>query len=685
MKETANNQTSFTVNFIDLDNDNANLAHLEEANIEDLNVDQIISTLQQKGYRLVNNGFDPDVDKNEDEFVVTFRHSYQTIDADHPTREFPVHDLQRIGTQTVHYEGAGTRTPIDNEIQIVVNRTLIYDQVEKKVIKDNGWENKSFPVIGTPDVAGYIPSNAYIGGEKIDIDHPDKKYEVKYEINRQPSQDKQKAQVKFLDIDNENKEVAASGELTGDPYTRIDYSPTGTINFLKNQGYSLISNGFDDQGEVQFFDNSDATTQTYIVSVGHKHVKVNSENPFNGINPEEYEQDIIATVRYVGAGDNTPDDNRQIIKKMRTVTVDSVTKQVLGQTDWQTSQKKFSAVTTPIIKGYHADKGVVAGKFATADHLNEVVTYKSNGQIIPVDEDGNEIPNAPHPSYQTDPRDATKVLPSKALPEIAGYTPRVESITPEDPSTDTKVVYNKKLIVQLQALEDRGYTFVNNGLNADTVARSIDNEDHGTQTYVIGLTHGHQNVTPENPGHPGELINPHFAQSPKWPEGTGRGDLTRVGRQIIRYQGANDVTPDNNEQSTEFDRTLVIDKVTGKIIKDNGWNADRRQFGTVNTPVINGYHADKRIAGGKTVTPDHLEEIEVVTYKANGSIVPVDPNGQQIPNATHLQYKTDVNDPTKVVPNEEVPTVDGFIPTQSTVTPSRADQDTPIVYNPEEN
>ena len=353
-------------------------------------------------------------------------------------------------------------------------------------------------------------------------------------------------------------------------------------------------------------------------------------------------------------------------------------------TDWKTLQKDFSAVTTPIIKGYHADKGLIGSKIATTDHLDEVVTYTANGRIIPIDEDGNEIPNAPHLRYQTDPKDATKVLSSKTLPKISGYTPRVEEIAPEDPSTGTKVVYNKKLIVQLKALEDRGYTFVNNGLNADTVARSIDGDDHGTQTYVIGLTHAHQNVTPENPGHSGERINSNYTESPVWPEQTGRDDLVRIGRQIINYHGAGEMTPIANEQSAEFDRTLVIDKVSGKIIKDNGWNADKRQFGTINTPVISGYHADKRIAGGNTVSPSHLEEIGTLNYKVNGYIIPVYPKGQPILGAKHLQYRTDSNDPTKVVLNQSVPEVLGYFPTQSAVMPSRPDQDMPIVYNPDQ-
>ena len=684
LNEASNTNTTFTVNFIDLDYGNASVAHLEELRLEDLNVDQIIQTLQQKGYRLISNGFDPSIEEGEHDFVVTFRHSYQTIDVDHPTNEFPVDALRKVGTQTVHYQGAGTRTPIDNQSQIIINRSLIYDQVEKKVVKDNGWEEKSYQVIGTPDVAGYVPSEAYVGGETVTKDAPNREYTVNYEVNHEPSQNEQEAIVQFLDVDDHNQEVATSGALNGAPYTKIDYVPTGTINFLGNQGYKLLDNGFNANGEVQFFDNSDKTTQTYIVSMGHSHVDVNDGHPFNGIDSSEYQQDIIATVHYVGAGDLTPNDNSQIIKKNRTVTVDSVTKEILHETDWEVSKKKFDEVTTPILKGFHADKRLVRSKIATTDNLAELVTYVANGRIIPIDEDGNEIPDAPHPTYQTDPKDATQVLPNRPVPDITGYSPRVETIDPEDPSTDTKVVYSKKLVVQLKALEDRGYTFVNNGLNADTVARSIDNEeDHGTQTYVIGLAHGHVNVTPENPGQPGEPINPNFVQGPKWPVGTGRDDLIRIGRQIIRYSGADGETPQADEQRAEFDRTLIIDKVTGKIIKDNGWNADKRQFGTVTTPVIAGYHADRRIVGGKTVTPEHLEEIDEVHYRENGRIIPVDPNGRPIAKAEQPQYITDSNDSTKVVPNERVPHVAGFIPTQNTVTPSRPGQDTPVVYNPD--
>lgn len=683
LRETGNNQP-FTVNFIDLDNDNASLAHLEELKLDDLNVDRIIETLRQKGYRLVNNDFDVNA-SNEHNFVVTFKHTYQTIDADNPNDDFPASELRKVGTQTVHYQGAGTRTPIDNKSTVVFNRSLIFDLVEKKIIKDNGWTKPSFRMIGTPDVSGYVPSDSFVGGDEVSVDNPDRNYVVTYEVNNNPSQDEQTAVVEFVDVDAQNKEISTSGSLTGQPYTRIDYSPTGVINYLEHQGYKLLDNGFSPNGEVQFFDNSDEHKQIYIVSMGHMQAKVDSHHPLTGIESSSYERDKISTVHYVGAGDSTPDDNTQIIKLSRTLTVDCVSKEILEKTNWTPSKKKFDQVVTPILENYHANKGVVPGRLVTSDHLEETVTYTANGCIIPVDENGNELANAPHPQYQTDPKDATRVLENEPVPEISGYIAKFESVSPKDPSQDTYVVYNKNLINELQELQNRGFVFVNNGLNADTVARSIDGHDDGTQTYAIGLRHGHQNVTPDHPGNPGEAINPHYPNGPKWPVGTGRDDLVRIGKQIVTYRGAGDDTPVNNVQQVEFARTMIIDRVTGKILKDNGWNALNRQFGTVATPVINGFHADRKIVGGKTVTPDYLTVKEVVTYTANGQIVPVNPNGQPIPGAKHLRYQTDPHDPTKVMSNEPVPEVPGYVPTQTTVTPSSPSQVTPIVYKPAGN
>ncbi|MCC4423439.1 hypothetical protein LMB55_02535, partial [Limosilactobacillus reuteri] len=70
---------------------------------------------------------------------------------------------------------------------------------------------------------------------------------------------------------------------------------------------------------------------------------------------------------------------------------------------------------------------------------------------------------------------------------------------------------------------------------------------------------------------------------------------------------------DDNVQSFDFTKSGVVDKVTGKLISETNWNVSSHTFGRVDSPVIEGYHADKRVAGGETVTPDDLSKEVTVT------------------------------------------------------------------------
>ena len=199
------------------------------------------------------------------------------------------------------------------------------------------------------------------------------------------------------------------------------------------------------------------------------------------------------------------------------------------------------------------------------------------------------------------------------------------------------------------------------------------------------MKHGTVPVTPENPGKPGEPINPNDPDGPKWPEGTDENSVKRTGTQTIHYVGAGDKTPSDDVQTFDFTRKMVVDKVTGKVVDGGSWNVTSHTFGYKDTPVIDGYHADKRNAGGSVVTPDDLNKTVTVTYKQNGKIVPVDPSGTPIPNVPTPTYPTDPTDPTKVVPDQPVPEVPGMTPSTPTVTPEDPGKDTPVPYNPVKN
>ena len=147
----------------------------------------------------------------------------------------------------------------------------------------------------------------------------------------------------------------------------------------------------------------------------------------------------------------------------------------------------------------------------------------------------------------------------------------------------------------------------------------LDKDASKDQNWTIYLKHGVQEVTPDNPGKPGEPINPNDPDGPKWPAGTDKDSLTKTGTQTIHYIGAGDKTPADNTQTYTFIKSMVIDKVTGKVLDTGSWNIDSHTFGTVDTPVIPGYHADKAVAGGETVTPDDLNKVITVTYAPDGN------------------------------------------------------------------
>ena len=354
----------------------------------------------------------------------------------------------------------------------------------------------------------------------------------------------------------------------------------------------------------------------------------------------------------------------------------------------------------------------------TQNNIEETVTYQPNGKIIPVDPNGDPIPNVPTPTYPTDPTDPTKVVPDEPVPEIPGLIPSVPTVTPENPGKDTPVPYTPEVPAKdqvavvnyidaddsnaiitssgnltgkagekidystastIEELENKGYVLVSDGFPAGA---TFDNDDNTTQIYTVVLKHGTVPVTPENPGKPGEPINPNDPDGPKWPEGTGENGIKRTGTQTIHYEGAGDKTPGDDVQTFDFTKKMLVDKVTGKIIDAGEWNVTSHKFGYKDTPVIEGYHADKRNAGGSVVTPEDLNKEIVVTYQPNGKIIPVDPNGDPIPNVPTPTYPTDPTDPTKVVPDEPVPEIPGLIPSVPTVTPENPGKDTPVPYTP---
>lgn len=193
-------------------------------------------------------------------------------------------------------------------------------------------------------------------------------------------------------------------------------------------------------------------------------------------------------------------------------------------------------------------------------------------------------------------------------------------------------------------------------------------------------------------------------------------DVTRK----IHYTGAGKATPkDPDPEKVHFTATGIRDKRTGELVnldedhhialdKDGKvvpgtltWvgpdgKEDTGSWAGKTSPVVDGYHikgVDRDSKNGVDVDPvDNFNHEKVgytvtVTYEPNGHIIPVDPSGNPIPGIPEKQYVTDPDDPSKVVPDEDVPKDPNgkYTPDKDKVTPEDPSKDTPVVYNPVPN
>ena len=477
----------------------------------------------------------------------------------------------------------------------------------------------------------------------------------------------------------------------GSSYTLDDSWKVADQSWTKQDSADLSDYGYTapDRASVAAVTvDGDTTNVTEKVYYGHQTVPVTPENPGtpgepinpkgnveypDGVSKDDLTSTVTRTINYVDEDGNavngSPDGTSSYVQTAeftRTAILDKVTGKILGyDTDndgkvdtesadraWTPTEKTLEAVKSadPSSVGYDkVDKSTVESLLVTPGQADTTVTvtYSNNqvsGTIKYIDETtGVELDS--------------DTLPTGKVGSKINYT------------TENKI----------KSYEDQGYELVSSNFTDGSQVYEKEGND-----FVVKLKHKTQTITPNdpNPVTPGEPINPDDPNSPVYGEETDRKNLVKDASQTIHYVGAGDDTPTDNvvTQKDAFTRTVTIDKVTGKVLSYTDWTGEKT-FNTVDTPVVEGYHADKKVAGGLTATVDNPDVEETVTYAPNGKLIPVDPNGTPIPGADTPTYPTDPNDPTKVVPNEPIPDVPNWTPVDpSAVTPSNPGEDTPVPY-----
>lgn len=241
--------------------------------------------------------------------------------------------------------------------------------------------------------------------------------------------------------------------LAGKSGEAVGYSTAERIKHYQELGYVLVTDGYP-AGAT--FDLDSAVDQAWTVSFKRVALDFNPDDahePGTPIYPNQpngpkwpakdaYLKDVTYTVHYTSKDSHAklPADSVQKAQWKRSLTLDSVTGDILTTGEWKADKTKFDLVLTPLVNGYFADKGRVAAQDVTMDSKVETVTYTKFGKIIPVDEKGNPISGAEGIAYTNDPNDPTKAAMT-LVPEIKGYKADKTGVTPSNPGEDTKVVY----------------------------------------------------------------------------------------------------------------------------------------------------------------------------------------------------------------------------------------------------
>ena len=730
-----------------------------------------IKSYESQGYELVLSDFTDGsqvYEKEGNDFVVKLKHKTQTITPNDPNPvtpgepinpndpNSPVYPMEvdhknliKAATQTIHYVGAGDKTPADKSQtkEDAFTRTVTIDKVTGKVLSTSDWQgSNTFGTEDTPVIDGYHADKKVAGGLTATVDDPDVEETVTYAPNgklvpvdpnwtpipgadtptyttdpndptkvlnptvpsidgwkpkdnqpgdsitpKGPGEDTEvpyvqvvSGTIKYVD-DTTNATLDQSPLPEGEVGTKINYVTADKINDYEDQGYELVSNDFTDGSQVY-----EKVGNDFVVHLKHATKTITPEDPAtpgqpinpkgnaeypNGVAKDDLSDTVTRTINYVDAdgnpvkgGPNGETTIKQTVTFKRTVIIDKVTGQLLGydtNNDGQVDTTDAGRAWSPL----HGEFDEVESKTPAEVGYLHVDRPKVNAYgVVPGDQDIVE-----KVVYSNDPMVVAGTI--QYIDDTTGVL-LDEDALPEG-EVGTKISYTTA--DKIKNYENKGYELVSNNFTDGAQTYSKDGND-----FVVHLKHKTQTITPNDPDlvTPGEPINPNDPNSPVYPPATARENLIKAATQTIHYVGAGDQTPADKVQTKEdaFTRTVTIDKVTGKVLSTSDWQGSET-FGTENTPVVDGYHADKKTAGGLTATVADPNVEETVTYTPNAKIVPVDPNGNPIPGADTPTYPTDPTDPTKVVPNEPIPDVPGYTPVDpSPITPTDPGKDTPVPY-----
>ena len=712
----------------------------------DYSTNEKVSSYRRRGFELVSDGFYDAANKNFDfdasvdqEFTVVLRERIEPIDPDKPTPTpdqpvdpkdpdtpkwpDPVKDVVNKDdvTRTVKYvyeDGSKAKNDVTETLHF---KRFSYVNLVTGHIDYRPWTttDDTFDAVTSPVIKGYTADKLVVPAVSgVQAGAADTVEVVTY------VKDAQKAIIKYV---NEKGNVELSRDaVAGKSGEAIDYSTAAKISSYKRQGYELVSDGFTSASSKNFdFDAS--VDQEFTVVLRERIEPIDPDKPTptpdKPVDPNDPDtpkwpdpvkdivnkDDVTRTVKYVYEdGSKAKEDVSETLRFKRFAYVNLVTGHI-DYRPWTTTDDTFDAVTSPVIKGYTADKLVVpavSGVQAGAADTVEVVTYVKDAQkaiIKYVNEKGNvEV--------------ARDTVNGKSGEAIA-YT-----------TTD-----------KINELHRKGYELVSDGFTSAS-SKNFDFDASVDQEFTVVVRERVVPVGPEDPDPtPDTPYDPTDPNTPNWPKNVDKIQNRRaIGTRTVTYyvEGNDGVkVPKPVRERVVFERIVLVNLVTGEMsaqrwkfvsatpISDNEPNAsrarsrralvdmpahrakvaslastssrsrsrraladtpttisdDKAELKGVVTPVLPGQYANKESAGEIVMDPEHIGDFNFdVWYKKLGNIQLVDQSGKVL---SEVIYKNDPTNATKAavtklpaIPSgykiKEGQTVYGYDATAGTVDPN---------------
>ena len=588
----------------------------------DYSTNEKVSSYRRRGFELVSDGFYDAANKNFDfdasvdqEFTVVLRERIEPIDPDKPTPTpdqpvdpkdpdtpkwpDPVKDIVNKDdvTRTVKYvyeDGSKAKEDVSETLRF---KRFAYVNLVTGHIDYRPWTttDDTFDAVTSPVIKGYTADKLVVPAVSgVQAGAADTVEVVTY------VKDAQKAIIKYV---NEKGNVELSRDaVAGKSGEAIDYSTAAKISSYKRQGYELVSDGFTSASSKNFdFDAS--VDQEFTVVLRERIEPIDPDKPTptpdQPVDPKDPDtpkwpdpvkdivnkDDVTRTVKYVYEdGSKAKNDVTETLHFKRFSYVNLVTGHI-DYRPWTTTDDTFDAVTSPVIKGYTADKLVVpavSGVQAGAADTVEVVTYVKDAQkaiIKYVNEKGNVELS----------RDAVAGKSGEAI----------------DYSTAAKISSYKR----------QGYELVNDGFT-NSVNKNFDFDASVDQEFVVTLRERIEPIDPDKPTPtPDKPVDPNDPDTPKWPDPVkdivNKETVTRTIHYV--YEDGSKAKDDVTE-TLYFKRFAYVNLVTGHV-EYRQWTSNDRTFDSVLTPTIKGYTADKNMIPAVTgVEPTAPDIEETVTY-----------------------------------------------------------------------